>query len=258
MKKIFQISNAIALVATVIINYLSNTGVFNNETMATISAKYQNLFTPAGYAFSIWGLIYLGLFGFVIYYGPFTKETTHKNQVIEKVGWWFVISCIVNSFWVIAWLYEYTFITVLLMILLYISLLKIILNTKEELVKSSFQTTLFLKLPFYIYSGWISVALIADVAAYLKKVDWNGFGISETIWTVLIFCIATIIHLFMIWKRNMPTFGMVAVWALIAIAVANKSENDTIYLSAIIFSIFIFINAILHFLGSKKRKLNEN
>ena len=60
MKKNFQILNAVALVATVVINYLSNTGVFNGETMATISAKYQNLFTPAGYAFSIWGLIYLG------------------------------------------------------------------------------------------------------------------------------------------------------------------------------------------------------
>lgn len=258
MKKIFQISNAIALVATVIINYLSNTGVFNNETMATISAKYQNLFTPAGYAFSIWGLIYLGLFGFVIFNGPFTKETIQKNQVIEKVGWWFVISCIVNSFWVIAWLYEYTFITILLMGLLFISLLKIILNTKDELLKSSFQTTLFLKLPFYIYSGWVSVALIADVAAYLKKIDWNGFGMSETTWTVLMFCIATIIHLFMIWKRNMPAFGMVAVWALIAIAVANKAVNNIVYWSAIIFAIFIFTNVILQFFGLKKRKLNEN
>lgn len=257
MKRIFQISNAVALMTTVIINYLSNTGIFNNETMATISAKYQNLFTPAGYAFSIWGLIYLGVFGFVIYYGPFSKETTHKNQVIEKVGWWFVISCIANSFWVIAWLYEYTFITILLMGLLFVSLLKIILNTEDDLVKSSFQTSLFLKIPFYIYSGWISVALIANVAAYLKKMDWNGFGISETTWTVLLFCIATIIHLFMIWKRNMPAFGMVAVWALIAIAVANKTVNDTVYLSAIIFAIFIFTNVALRFFGLKKREFYE-
>jgi len=73
MVKRFQILNIVALIVTIGVNYLSNTGFFNNETMASISGKYQNLFTPAGYAFSIWGLIYLGLFGFVIYYGLLQK-----------------------------------------------------------------------------------------------------------------------------------------------------------------------------------------
>ena len=69
MKKSLPIANAIALIITVIINYLSNTGIFNGNTMGSVSAEYHNIFTPAGYAFSIWGLIYLGLFGFVIYTG---------------------------------------------------------------------------------------------------------------------------------------------------------------------------------------------
>ncbi len=69
MKKALQISNVIALLITLAINYLSNTGIFNGNTMATVSARYQNYFTPAGYAFSIWGVIYLGLLAFVIYQG---------------------------------------------------------------------------------------------------------------------------------------------------------------------------------------------
>ena len=67
MKRILQIANGFFLIITVIINYLSNTGVFNNNTMGSVSVRYQNLFTPAAYAFSIWGLIYLGVFGFIIY-----------------------------------------------------------------------------------------------------------------------------------------------------------------------------------------------
>jgi hypothetical protein len=67
MKKTLQIANILALIITLIINYLSNTGIFNGNTMATVSARYQNFFTPAGYAFSIWGVIYLGLAAFVIY-----------------------------------------------------------------------------------------------------------------------------------------------------------------------------------------------
>lgn len=251
MTRRFQILNMVALVITIGINYLSNTGIFNNETMASISAKFQNLFTPAGYAFSIWGLIYLGLLGCVIYYGPFTKNTDAKEEIVLNVGWWFVISCIANCLWIIAWLYEYTFLTITIMVLLFISLMKIIENNCGLIESKDFKTAIFFRLPFYIYSGWISVALIADVAAYLKKIQWSGFGISETIWTVVMFAVAAIVHLYMVWKRNMTSFALVAVWALIAIAVANQDSNQTVYISAIITAIFLFVNVFFKML--KKR-----
>lgn len=243
MTRRFQILNMVALVVTIVVNYLSNTGILNNETMASISAKFQNLFTPAGYAFSIWGLIYLGLLGFVIYFGPFGKSTDAKEKIVLNVGWWFIISCIANSLWVCTWLYEYIFLTIPIMVILFISLLKIIGNNREIIESKDFKTAIFLSLPFYIYSGWISVALIADVAAYLKKIQWSGFGISETVWTVVMFAVAAIIHLYMVWKLNMTAFALVAVWALIAIAVANQHSNFTVYISAIITAILIFLNA---------------
>ncbi len=253
MVRRFQILNILVLIATIGINYLSNTGAINNETMASISAKYQNLFTPAGYAFSIWGLIYLGLLGFVIYYGPFTKNTETKEKVVLNTGWWFVISCIANSLWIFTWLHEYTFITIPVMVLLLVSLLKIILNNLDIIESRDFKTSVFLRLPFYIYSGWISVALIADIAAYLKKIQWSGFGIPETGWTILVFIIAAMIHLYMIWRQNMSAFALVAVWALIAIAVANRSSNHTVYISAFVTALFILVN--IAFKLSKKKAL---
>lgn len=256
MTRLFQLLNMVALVVTIGINYLSNTGIFNNETMATISAKYQNLFTPAGYAFSIWGLIYIGLLGFVIYFGPFIKNTDDKEKIILNVGWWFIVSCVANSLWVFTWLYEYTFLTIPIMVLLFISLLKIIGNNRDLIESKDFRTTIFLRLPFYIYSGWISVALIADVAAYLKKIQWSGFGISETSWTVLMFAVAAIIHLYMVWKINMTAFALVAVWALIAIAVANKDSNHMVYISAIITAIFIFVNVCFQMFKKRTAPLN--
>ncbi len=254
MVKRFQILNIIVLLATIGINYLSNTGLLNNETMASISAKYQNLFTPAGYAFSIWGFIYLGLLGFVIYYGPFAKNTEAKEKTILNTGWWFFISCIANSLWIFTWLYEYTLLTIPIMMLLFVSLLKIIRNNRGLIESRDFKTTVFLRLPFYIYSGWISVALIADAAAYLKKIQWSGFGIPETGWTVLMFIIAAVIHLYMVWKQNMSTFALVAVWALIAIAVANQYSNQAVYISAIVTALFVFVNIVFK-LSRKKGML---
>ena len=56
MKKTLQIANIIAFIATVFINYLSNTGAINNTTIGEVAGSVNSLFTPAGYAFSIWGI----------------------------------------------------------------------------------------------------------------------------------------------------------------------------------------------------------
>jgi hypothetical protein len=132
MKKVLPIANAIALIITIIINYLSNTGAFGGNTMATVSAKYPTLFTPAAYAFTIWIAIYLGLLGFVVYQfrsGPGSESPT----TVQQIGWWFVLSCAANCCWVLAWLYGWTGLSVLIMLALLLSLLQIILRTDMEL-----------------------------------------------------------------------------------------------------------------------------
>src|SRR5690606_26660991 len=133
MKKTLSLVNGIALLVTIVINYLSNTGVFGGNTMETISDKYANYFTPAGYAFSIWGLIYIGLAGFVVYTGRSLFMKKGDDTLIERIGWWFVLSCVANSLWVVTWLLDYTGISVLLMFVILLSLVKIIVNTHTDL-----------------------------------------------------------------------------------------------------------------------------
>ena len=60
-KRILQILNITAFIAVLLVNYLSNTGMMNNTTIGEVSAQVNTLFTPAPYAFAIWGLIYLFL-----------------------------------------------------------------------------------------------------------------------------------------------------------------------------------------------------
>ncbi|GGW27432.1 hypothetical protein [Arenibacter certesii] len=248
MKKTLQISNAIALLITIVVNYLSNTGTINGNTMKTVSDMYFNYFTPSGYAFSIWGLIYMGLIGFVIYTGRSLFKGDSDEEIVEKIGWWFVISCIGNSLWVIAWLNLYTGTSVLLMSIVLFSLLKIIVNTRMELDTHPLKKYLLIFWPFAIYTGWISVAFIANVAAYLTKTNWDGWGVSEINWTIIMIIVAGLINIFMILKRNLREYALVGIWALIAIAVSNK-ENSNLsivyasYIVAAIILIFISISA---------------
>ena len=246
MKKILQISNFIALVITLALNYLSNTGIFNGNTMASVSARYQNLFTPAGYAFSIWGIIYLGLSAFVIYQGRSIFREVTDDEIVNEVGWWFIVSCTANSFWVLAWLYDYTGLSVLIMLLLLFSLVQIVIRTGMELTVVPLKKIAFVWWPFAIYTGWVTLAAVANISAYLTKIKWDGFGISELSWAIIMICVAGIINLSMIWIRNMREFAFVGIWALMAIAVANQNKIQSVVITAFVVSIILFLNISIH------------
>ena len=246
MKKItLAILNAVCLIATLFVNYRANTGAINGNTMKIVSDTYHNLFTPAGYAFSIWGLIYLFLIGFVIYSFVILKKPK-ESHIIHRVGLWFITSCVLNSFWIVAWLNDYIGFSVLIMILLLITLLRIIVNIKAQLTDPPFRIVALVWWPFSLYSGWISVALIANVAAYLTKIHWDGWQLSQVTWTVIMIIIAGLLYIYMNWKRNMREYALVGSWALIAVAVANAAGSYTIYTTAITTAVVIAVSGLLH------------
>lgn len=253
MKKILQVLNGIAFVSVVFINYLSNTGVMNGKTIGSISDKINSLFTPAGYAFSIWGLIYLFLLGFVIYQGRSLFSKKADDEFVEKVSVWFIISCIANSAWVFSWIYGFTGLSCVFIFLLLFSLLKIIVNNNIQLETVKSSKLLFVVLPFTIYSGWVTVASVANVSSFLVKINWDGFGFSDAFWTIIMIVIAVIINSIVLYKRKMYAFALVAVWALIAIGVANKAKENSIDLIAFIGATDLLLYTVFLYLQNKKK-----
>lgn len=161
----------------------------------------------------------------------------------------YIVISVANSLWVVTWLYDYTAISVLVMLALLFCLLKIIFNTRMELDYHPIKKYLFIFWPFAIYTGWISVALVANIAAWLTKINWNGWGLSDTAWTVIMICTAGLIHLGMIKTRNLREAGAAGIWGLTAIAVSNNANDGstvvvyTCYAVAAVILLFIFISA---------------
>lgn len=248
MKKLLQISNIIAFLIMIAVNYISNTGAINGETMASVSNEYRNLFTPAGYAFSIWGLIYLELASFVI----FQVVSERGGEIASKIGWWFVATCVLNIAWIFAWLNHFTGLSVILMAMLLFSLIAIIFKTRMELDDKSLPVIAFQWWPFSFYSGWITVALIANTAAYLTAIDWNGWGLSGVSWTLVVIFVATVINLLITWTRNMREFALVGAWGLIAVGVANKDDQNIIFYTSIAAAVILLLSSGIH--GYKNRK----
>lgn len=246
MKKTLQVSNIIALIITIVMNYLSNTGIFNGNTMATVSAKYQNSFTPSGYAFSIWGIIYLGLTAFVVHQSKGLFKKSETPAVVSNIGWLFVISCVANCAWILAWLYDFTGLSVIIMGMLLFCLLRIIMVTRMELDTVSLKKVALEWWPFSIYTGWILVAIIANIAAYLTKLNWNGFGISGESWTIIMICAAAVINFYLIWSRNLRETALAGAWGIYAVAVANWNDAPNIVYTAVIAAAFLVINTAVH------------
>ncbi len=250
MNKKLQIANGFFLIFTIVFNYVSNTGVFNGKTIGNVSDQYHTLITPAGYAFSIWGLIYLLLLGFVIYTGRsiFNAEKNEADGFVEKIGWWFVISCIANCAWIVAWLYGFSGLSVLILVVAMISLIKILLEALKH--NDSTAKKWFINIPFQIYTGWMSVALIVATASWLHKIGWNGWGISENIWTIILVSVASVIHLLMTWQKNAPFFAFVGSWAFIAISQSN-GVNSPVYPFAMVAAAILFISSCINIFKRK-------
>jgi hypothetical protein len=219
--------------------------LINGQTISSVSARYENLATPAGYAFSIWGLIYVGLVGFVIYQARSLFFKRADDSIVSNIHIWFILSCLANSTWVLAWLYDKIGLSVLIMIVLLFSLLQIIF--KSRATKShSLGNKIFIRWPFAIYTGWIIVALISNVAAFLTKIEWDGFGLPSATWGVIVICLAGLLNLFMTWVVHIPESAWVAAWALVAIAVANWDEGGAIRSIAIAMAVVLVISNVAH------------
>jgi len=251
MKKLLQMGNGLAFVATVIVNYLSNTGLLNDTTIGEVSRDLNTLFTPASYAFSIWGLIYLLLLGFAIYQGRSLFVKVRDDEFVLKTGGWFMVSCIANSAWVMAWLYGYIGLSLVCMFIILASLSRIVMLNRMELWDAPISVIVFIWWPFVIYSGWITVASIANVSAYLTDLSWNGFGFSEVFWTITMILVATLINLVVTWTRNMREFALVGAWALLAIAVANWDTEISVMSAALVAAGVLALSSGIHALKNR-------
>ena len=245
-KRFYTIGNGLAFGATIVMNYLSNTGMINGQTIGRVSGDYDNLFTPASYAFSIWGVIYLLLLGFVLYQGKSLLGKLKHDDFILRIGPWFMISCLANSLWVICWLYGWLGLSLVCMFTLLVSLLVIIVRNDMEIWDAPLSVIFYLWWPFVIYAGWITVASIANVAAYLTQ-QQTITDVDTQVWiTVVMIVIAVCINLYMTWTRNLREYALVGAWALAAIFAANQTEQSTVAYVSIAGAVILFLSSSYH------------
>jgi len=249
--KPIKIFNVITLLATITINGLANALPINGLMTGEISDRFKALFTPAGYVFAIWGVIYILLSVFAVYQ---VLPGQKNNSRIDQIGIWFILANLFNGAWILAWHYQQFLISLILMIGLLSSLLIIYLRLKVGISKIKPSERWLVDLPFSIYLGWISVATIANVSTVLIDNNWNEFGISPTFWTILMIIIATFLGVIMTIKRNEAAYTLVLIWAFIGIY-QNGTGNAAVTTSGLIAAIILALTIIYFRLILTRKKL---
>lgn len=252
---ILAILNAVFFIITIIANGLATSLPLNGKDPRELSELYPNFFVPAPLTFSIWGIIYLLLFAFIIYQLiEVLRIDRPSGSFSNRISFWFIISCVANASWIVAWHYLYVGLSVAIMLLLLFALLQIYQRLGVGITEVSRLDTYLVHLPFSVYVGWISVATVANITAALVNFDWGAFGLAPHIWAVLMIVTVTGLGIAMLLRRNDPYYVAVLVWAFAGIAVkqsADEAGNQMVFIAAIAAAIVLFLAALYQIIKRK-------
>jgi len=253
MKDTFrQISVVLTVLATIIVNILANALPLNGLNTGEISDRFKVYFVPAGYVFSIWGIIYIGLIAYAIYQA---LPSQRQNPRLQATGWWVSLSGLANIAWIFLWHYEQFPLTLIAMLGLLATLILTYLRLNTDAMPVSTAEKWAVRLPFSVYLGWITVATVANVTSVLDYLNWDGFGIAPEIWMGIMLAAVLVINALMNYTRRDVAFTMVILWALAGISIKHAAVAEVAIPTWITFGLVALTLAAAFFLRRPGLKL---
>lgn len=211
-----QIVIVVTTLLALTVNALAVLLPLNGQDTGEISDRLATYFTPAGYVFSIWSVIFLGWIAFAVLQA---LPSWREYPAFRKIGYLFALSHIANAAWLFCWHYNYFGLSVLVMLTLLGLLIATYLTYHSSQSRARGVEKWAADEMLSIYLGWISVATIANIAVWLTSIQWDGFGIAPQTWAAIMIVVATLLAAWMTFSRKDTGFVAVFVWAFAGIAV---------------------------------------
>jgi benzodiazapine receptor len=246
--KIRQVIVVVMVIATIVVNGLATALPLNGLTTGEISDRFQVFFVPAGYVFSIWGLIYLGLGAYAVYQA---LPAQASNPRLKRIGSLFALSSFANIAWIFLWHYEQFPLTLPVMLILLASLITIYLRLDIGRGKVTRAEKWSVHIPFSIYLGWITVATIANATSLLDYLNWSGWGISPEVWAVIMLIAGLAIASAVSLTRRDVAYLLVLIWAFVGIAVKHQGTALVATTAWIISGLVLVMLLVGAFLSSR-------
>lgn len=207
---------------TIIFNSLAAAGYVGDVLPSEISSRYPTVLTPAGYAFSIWSLIYLGITAFSIF-----QALPSQLERFRRVRTLYIASCVLNCAWIYFWHNNQIAICFAIILLLLATLISILFRIGCMTVRE----TWLVQAPLGIYAGWVTVASIANFAIMLVFLEVRMSLTTQNILAVILILCAAIIAVAVRVKLQNFFYPLAVAWGVTAIAV-KQSGNTAIVVAA--------------------------
>ena len=215
-----QLANVLSVGLALVVNILASTLPLNGQNTGEISDRLPTFFTPAGYIFSIWFIIFVGWIAFAVYQAlPAQKE----NPRLRRLGYVFALSGVFNAAWLFCWHYNQLALSVVVMLVLLGLLIASYLRLDVGKTPARGVEKWSVDVPMSIYLGWISVATVANISGWLYSIQWDGFGISPQVWAVIMIVVASLLGALMTVLRRDSGYVFVLAWAFAGIGVKQAA-----------------------------------
>jgi hypothetical protein len=245
-----QVIVVIATILTIVVNGLASSLPLNGVTTGEISDQFAVYFVPAGYVFSIWGVIYLGLLGYTVYQAlPAQRE----NAKLRRIGYFYVGASLANTVWLFLWHYQLFALTVPVMLALLGMLIVVYLRLEIGQQSVTAAQRWLVNIPFSIYLGWITVATIANVTSLLEYWEWNGWGIYPEYWAVIMLVVGALVAAAVSITRGDIAYIAVIVWAFAGIAVKH-ADTSLVAITAWVAAAAVALTLLVGVPRAKKRR----
>ncbi len=241
--KLFILLSMLLYIITVVVNTLSAQGMINNSSQKAVSASFPTTITPAGYAFSIWGIIYILLFSSLIIL-LIKSEKEYHSSIIKSTLKLFMISCVFN----IAWTFAFSYRMIWLSAIFIIALLVTVIMMMQKLQRLHPNTKSLFDISLGVYGGWLFVATLVNIAAFFVSIKFNLLEANKILYAIIV-ALAIPFGLFLNKSFRNPFFHIAIAWAFVAIMVAiNFAQNFLpLFIVLVAGGIVLLVMAILEF-----------
>ncbi|MDO5095125.1 MAG: hypothetical protein Q4D65_01090 [Peptostreptococcaceae bacterium] len=240
----------VAYFIMVIINTLGAFGFINGLSQKEVSNEFDTMITPAGFTFSIWGVIYsLLLITLVVAF--VNRDKTYYKNFIERISFWFVLSCVFNILWNVVFAYRMIALSLLMILGLLFTLVAILRNLQALRDNSKWVPAL----SFGLYAGWIFIASFVNFSAFLVSIDFNYFGSTELVFSIAVVVVASLLAIGMVRYHQNAIFPLAIAWAYFGGMMELKKTGDMSMLGTLLLITMAVMIVVSAYMLYKNRAL---
>ena len=239
---------ALAIAGAIAVNALSVLRPFAGQTQAVVSAKHPTLLTPAGPAFSIWGVIFLSL---LLYAGWQLLPGQRQLSLPDAVAKPLTLASIGIGAWVVVFAHELIAASAAVMLLILGATAVAYGRTRRRLFAEA--APRLAGVPFSLLLGWLSVAAVVNFTIAIRVLGWQTADGASITLTLGLIAVVVLLGLLMSRVFRDLVFPLVVAWALVWVWVARLREIPELGWAALIGATVVAIGGpLLSRLGGRK------